>query len=61
LSEEYGFEMFEIKHIVHHKPTVFLIEEDYKLNKGIKALKELLMEEKGFDLRTVRHLVIRYP
>ena len=61
LSEEYGFEKFEIRHIVHYKPTVFLIEDDYKINKGIKALKELLMEEKGFDLKTVRHFVIRYP
>jgi len=46
---------------VHYKPTVFFIEDDYKVNKGIRALKELLMEEKGFDLKTVRHLVIRYP
>ena len=61
LSDEYGFEMYEIKHIVNYKPTIFLIEEEYKSHKGIKALKEVLINEFGFDLRKVRNLVVRYP
>lgn len=43
LSEEYGFENYEIKHIVNYKPTLFLIEDEYKTHRGIKALKELMM------------------
>jgi hypothetical protein len=61
LSEEYGFEKYEIKHIVNYKPTLFLIEDEYKTKRGIKALKEVLIEEYGFDLGQVRNLVVRYP
>ena len=61
MSAEYGFERFEVRHIVHYKPTVFLIEEDYKNKKGMKALKEVLINEKGFELIDFRRLIMRYP
>ena len=61
LGDEYGFLIDEIKHIVKHKPTIFLIEEDYEKDKGIKALKEVLINEYGLELRDVRNWCIRYP
>jgi len=61
LSEEYGFNMIELKHIIKHKHTIFLFNQDYEENKGIKALKEVLIDEYNFDVKKVRNIVVRYP
>ena len=40
---------------------MFFIDEEHAKDRGILALKEVLMDEYGFDLKKVRNLTIRYP
>ena len=64
ISPKYGFTLEEVKKLAKYKPTIFLFKEDYDNDKkGIKALKELLHENKkfGFSMPLVRTLVNRYP
>lgn len=61
MSEEYDFEMDELSHVVKSKPTIFLIEDEYRKGRGIKALKEVLVGEYGFDTKDVRNICVRYP
>jgi hypothetical protein len=62
LMENYGFTAPEMHHIIKNKPTFVLYEEDYKeKNTGIIMLKELLCDEMGFSLDTVKTLIVKYP
>ena len=45
-----------------HKPTLLLFEEEYEgKQSGIKAVYNVLVEEKGFEADQVKQLVVNYP
>lgn len=45
-----------------HKPTLLLFEEEYESKQsGIKAVYNVLVEEKGFEVDQVKQLVVNYP
>jgi len=45
IKAEYGFTAAEMEHLMRHKPSIVLYEEDYLQGKGLKMLKEFLCED----------------
>ena len=50
----------EIAYVMKHKPT-FLFWKDQTDGCGIASLVELLVDKYGFNLETVKTLVVKYP
>lgn len=61
LINEYGFLQEEIKFVMRYNPKFILLGQQSAESNGIEALKQFFVQEKGFDMDTVRTLVVRYP
>jgi hypothetical protein len=60
--ENFGFTQPEMQHIIRNKPTFVLYEQEYtESGKGILMLKELISDEMGFSMDTVKTLIVKYP
>ena len=45
--------------MIKNKPSVLLMEEDYhRKQSGLKMLQELFIDEMGFDMFTLKSLVL---
>lgn len=61
LINEYGFLKEEINFIMRYNPKFILVDQQSEDGHGIKAMRKLLVQEKGFEMDSVRTLVVRYP
>ena len=57
--KRFGLTKTEISFIMKHKPTFLFWQEDREA--GIANLVELLVDKYGFNLETVKTLVVKYP
>ena len=62
LISQYGFLKEEVNFIMRYNPKFILLGENQKTRDiGIEAMHRYFVQEKGFELDTVRTLVVRYP
>jgi hypothetical protein len=55
----FGYTNAEIQFIMKHKPTFLFWSDDREA--GMANLEELLVKKYGFNLETVKTLVVKYP
>lgn len=62
IMDEYKFTLEQMHYLIKQKPSILLLDDDYQLDKrGLKALKELLVDEMGLELKEFRRLVLNHP
>ena len=59
LINEYGFVKEEVNFMVRHRPSIILLDQEKDV--GIPVLHRFFVEKKGFDIDTMRTLVVKYP
>lgn len=59
LIEHYGFVKEEVNFIVKHRPSFIVMGKDDKV--GMEVLYKFFVEKKGYDIDTLRTLVVKYP
>ncbi len=60
LINTYGFLKEEINFVMKYKPSFILFEKE-RDNEGFKGLHRFFVEKKGFDIDTLRTLIVKYP
>jgi hypothetical protein len=62
LISQFGFMKEEVNFIMRYNPKFILLSENQRTRDiGIEAMHKYFVQEKGFELDTVRTLVVRYP
>lgn len=61
LINEYGFLLEEIKFVMRYNAKFIMLGQQSAKGHGIEALKQFFVVDKGFDMDTLRTLVVRYP
>ena len=62
LINEFGFLKEEVNFVMRYNPKFILLGETPQTKgTGINVLKKFFVDEKGFDMDTLRTLVVRYP
>jgi hypothetical protein len=59
LISTYGFLKEEVNFVMRYNPKFILF--DQTADTGLKTLQSFFVDKQGFELETVRTLVIRYP
>lgn len=58
LINEFGFLKEEIAFIMRYNPKFILVDSE---KTGIKTLKSFFVDKKGFQMDSIRTMVVRYP
>ena len=62
LISQFGFLKEEVNFIMRYNPKFILLSENQRTRDiGIEAMHKYFVQEKGFELDTVRTLVVIYP
>ena len=61
LRKKYGFDHFEVKRIMKHRPSFMLINEEFEKQRGIKNLVQILVVGEGLNKEAVRSIVLNHP
>ena len=57
MIDKYGFVKEEVNFIVKHRPSFIISNEEV----GMDVLYRFFVEKKGYDIDTLRTLVVKYP